>query len=247
MCTLSWLAEPGGYQLWFNRDEQRRRARAEQPRYHSATGALYPIDPEGGGTWIALNDEGISFCLLNHYQADQRLPVGEPPGGWLSRGQLIPQLLAHTDLEFVAALQALSLTRFRPFVCCAFYPSDMHSSGAPQMALWDGQALTLGQPRSPLISSSVAMDAVVRHRRRLYSRSADTGAGRMAFHCSHQPSPSALSVCMHREDAATQSLSHIRVADTGVRFDYYDGAPCEVRPRTFTLPDTARNPAPYSA
>ena len=49
-----------------------------------------------------------------------------------------------------------------------------------------------------------------------------------AFHSSHEPQCGATSVCMHREDARTVSLSEITSSRGQVQFRYFDGPPCKV-------------------
>ena len=76
-------------EVFFNRDEQRSRTQAIPVTLDSSRQALYPIDPQGQGTWIALAQSGASLCLLNNYQA-QVLYTPEQP---ISRGQVILTLL----------------------------------------------------------------------------------------------------------------------------------------------------------
>src|SRR5207247_8144580 len=87
MCTVSWLHEPGGYQLLCNRDEKLTRAAALPPRIRERDGVRYvaPVDGDFGGAWIGSNEFGVSICLLTG--------VGEPHG-YRSRGLLIPDLLS---------------------------------------------------------------------------------------------------------------------------------------------------------
>ncbi len=72
MCTVSWLLHDAGYEVFFNRDEQKGRAIANPPAVFDREGTRYmmPVDPDGGGTWIAMNQHGLSLCLLNYYQGD---------------------------------------------------------------------------------------------------------------------------------------------------------------------------------
>ena len=94
MCTLTYLLNERGYELFFNRDEQRSRLLAEPPKLNKVNkshGAIYPIDPQGGGTWIAVNEQGLSLALLNNYQAP--LSNNDNHNKSISRGQLILSLL----------------------------------------------------------------------------------------------------------------------------------------------------------
>jgi phosphate starvation-inducible protein PhoH len=49
----------------------------------------------------------------------------------------------------------------------------------------------------------------------------------LALHRSHLPERGELSICMHRREAHTVSLSHVRVNDDDVSIDYFAGSPCE--------------------
>ncbi len=63
-----------GYRLWFNRDELRSRGPEVPPRVEQTPeGMRYiaPSDSDAGGTWIAVNELGITVCLLNGYRAPQ--------------------------------------------------------------------------------------------------------------------------------------------------------------------------------
>src|ERR1051326_3966193 len=67
VCTVSWTHQPGGYHLLCNRDEKRTRgaARAPELRLIGGTRCISPADSDFGGTWIAVNEWGLTLCLLN--------------------------------------------------------------------------------------------------------------------------------------------------------------------------------------
>src|SRR5262245_13352656 len=95
MCTASWLIAPEGFELFFNRDESRRRGRARPPERIELEGvrALAPVDADAGGTWIGVNQFGFALGLLNAW--DARETVDEPR----SRGLLVRALLAARGTE----------------------------------------------------------------------------------------------------------------------------------------------------
>lgn len=231
MCTLTWQYRDGGYELLFNRDEQRTRAPAQAPSYHATLAALYPIDPEGGGTWVALGADGDSFALLNYYQADQQSPAPALP---ISRGRIIPGLLARGSQSVEQALSALPLTRYRPFVL-AHLSLAFAATGEVRTYTWDGEGLISARADPPLVSSAVAIDRVRRNRQALYRDVRRSGGDLLSSHRSHWPEAGPLSVCMHREDACTVSLSHIRVSSNERVFDYYPGAPCSASAQRYTI------------
>ena len=56
MCTVSWIHQGPGYQLFCNRDEKHTRRPASKPQLLTRGGVrfLAPIDGDFGGTWIAV-------------------------------------------------------------------------------------------------------------------------------------------------------------------------------------------------
>lgn len=255
MCTVSWLLEANGYQLFFNRDEQRSRSIARPPQHHDYEGisALMPVDPDGGGSWISVNEQGLSLCLLNFYQG--RLPDGVLK----SRGQLLKSLSTLGSQQDISAeLATINLRQYAPFTLLAF---ARVASGTGSIEIssrgyqWDGVELTRLNISSPMTSSSVEFDSVSAARQqRFKGLSENPGADQLlAYHQSHQfkdshqpekslrPKKSSdhqrlqngrlieghQSVCMHRDDAHTVSFSHIEVSTDQVLFSYLDGSPCQ--------------------
>lgn len=68
MCTLT-IAPDGadGFKLVSNRDESKERSPATLPQCFRIRErrVLMPLDPQGGGSWVALSEEGRAACLLN--------------------------------------------------------------------------------------------------------------------------------------------------------------------------------------
>lgn len=227
MCTASWLTASDRFHFLFNRDERRTRAVGLPPQLLRAEGVAYlaPLDPDSGGTWFAATEGGLLLALLN------RSVDGQPAAaGRRSRGSLIPELVAARDLADVAArLSAQELGDCAPFRLFA----DLAGAGSLG-AVWDGQRLA-SQPITTtsglLCSSSCGDQEVTRVRSELWTarRPQREAAGLeelRRFHRSHQPTRSAASVCMHRDDAAT--VSHLEVLRTPeeIQVAYFAGAPC---------------------
>ena len=95
MCTVSFLPARDGYQLAMNRDEQLSRMAAFPPATQKcgALRALYPHELSGG-TWVGVNEAAVGFALVNWYSKPQR-----KGSDTLSRGMVIPELLASRDIE----------------------------------------------------------------------------------------------------------------------------------------------------
>ncbi len=226
MCTVSWILSRGGYELFMNRDELRRRGPAQGPQLcqHEGSAFLAPHDSDGGGSWIAVNASGLGLTLLNRYVDVSTLP---PPAGWRSRGLLVTELAtaSHPD-EVRHRLESQSLDAYRPFTLAVFFPGQQ-----PRIHAWDRHRLA--PPRiamAPLASSSFDPGGIEAARRQSWARClGDRPPSRercLAFHRSHGPERGPYSPCMHREDAATVSFSWIRVDPQTVRFTYAEGAPC---------------------
>ncbi len=221
MCTVSWVRQPGGYHLLSNRDEKRTRGRAFAPAIAVCGGVRYiaPIDSDFGGTWLAVNEFGISVCLLNG-DAGTHDPISSPRR---SRGLLLRELAwASTGAACLLSLRQLDLGPYAPFILLILEP--------------DRPAILAEWNRG---SSSFDSRGVRRFRLNEFARR----AGRAArvdpgllyqFHASHgtaaDATADAYSPCMHREDAETVSFSWVVVTREEVRFLYSPSAPCRCGP-----------------
>lgn len=240
MCTVSWAPEPDGYTLFFNRDERLSRLPAEPPRKRELGAVRYlsPLDGEFGGTWLAVNEFGLTLGITNRY----RVPGYEPPSRPRSRGFVVLDLVGHAAAQdAIAALEQQELDDVQPFTLLAVEP------GQPaRLAAWDGQSLTAAAHRSPgliLTSSSVTEPEVAANRRALFAAlDRITPEALLALHRSHLPERGRLSICMHRDDAETQSLSQVSVTAAEIHLTHVPDAPCRGTPLP-TL-DLVRRPAP---
>ncbi len=235
MCTVSWLREPAGYQVFFNRDERRTRAPGLPPT-HGRTGDtawLAPLDGDHRGTWIGVSEHGVTLGLLNRYGES---PADAEPDEPTSRGHLVTALLDLRALaDLPARIEAAHPTRYRPFTLAAFAPdADACLLG------WDGRAVTLDRVTgSGLVLTSSGHDqaGAARVRTALFARQRPGGGwtadGLTALHRSHEPERGPYSVCMHRPDAATVSATWVVVTPGAVRLRYHAGPPC----RTAAAPD----------
>jgi hypothetical protein len=227
MCTVSWVHSANGYELFCNRDERRTRPPAWTPRLRERHGVRFiaPIDGESGGTWIGVNQYGLTLALLNRYD----VPTGPPRDEYLSRGWLLLELLASRALQHAQErLQARRLTAFQPFTLAAVAVAE-----PARLFQWDGCQLTVeanAEAHLPLTSSSFATARVIAERRAQFaqlSTNADERSIALAnYHQSHAPAPGTFSVCMHRDNAQTVSYSHIQVTDAQITFNYFPQASC---------------------
>jgi len=220
MCTLTYRLTDNGYELFFNRDEQRSRAQAIPPLNNLDLNAIYPIDPVGQGTWIAVHQSGLGLALLNYYQAEKK----HSTGAFRSRGELIIKLLKE-PIAVIEQLKSMSLHAYQAFQLCIF-PSDLQLSNNRLLCFqWDGESLIEVEHSLPITSSGVDYPEVYQARKARFSQILTNEPSRddlIAFHDSQQ-AEGKLSVKMAREDAKTVSFSHICVDDK-VTFNYLDYA-----------------------
>jgi hypothetical protein len=224
------MRQPGGYLLLSNRDERRSRQPALGPRIHETNGVKYvaPIDGDYGGSWIGVNEHGMSLCLLNRF-GDAQIDESRE---YISRGLLLIELLDCLGIDQLTdRVKAFNLSRFRPFNLLAIPP------GANSVLMeWNGQEYSVNlnaEHLMPLSSTSLIEPNIAVERRRQFealaiARNFD-GAALDLYHRSHLPTRGAYSVCMHREGASTVSLSKILVTTDEVLFKYESGPPCESR------------------
>jgi hypothetical protein len=241
-----------------NRDERHTRAPATPPERRDLDGVpvLLPRDGEAGGTWIAVNALGHTVALLNRWGDSPVGDAGSPEAplpnanSYVSRGLLVLEVASTAHRRAVdEALTRTPLVRYRPFTLVSLSPGEF-----PWLFEWDGHALERASVSVPgLVRASSGSDqaAAERERSALFREAASRPGGLtsevlFALHRSHRPEKGALSICMHREEAVTVSLSLITVIPRLVRFRYVDGSPCEAGPGTeFTLSrlTTAGDPA----
>ena len=212
MCSISWQFHPEGYDLFFTRDEQRSRPTAAAPRMNKTVeGASYlaPTDPQGGGTWIFVNEHGLTGALLNAYELTSRTPTAEAPR---SRGRLLASLAATTTVETFGRDLAKRIA-LHPYAPC--YLFAMAPVGGVGCWLWDGHALSARPiPESPFFTtSSVRSAEVCAHRSERFQHELGqppySPATLERFHRDTDSRLSAFDIRMSRPDARSVSLTHI--------------------------------------
>lgn len=217
MCTVSLVRAGGLARLMCNRDERYDRPAAWSPVVARAGRhlALHPVDPQGGGTWVAATGAGLAFALLNG-DGD---PVAQAP----SRGRLVLELLTCTSLEeAVAEARALSRYDWPPFRLVATDGATLFELRARAgLAVVREQVLE----RAVMFTSSSLGEAVVAPlRQALFERflagTDDPFDAQDAFHRHRWPDRPHLSVHMRRHDAATQSLTTVDLRPRTISMRY---------------------------
>lgn len=231
MCTVTVLtrgeltAAPPGFdpplvRVACNRDERISRAAALPPCIRAAGDrrAIYPLDPESDGTWIAATDARLVFVLLNAN------PVGAAATAeGESRGRLIPSLLAASSVsDALGAVLDSPARRYRPF----------------RLLMMDGYQLAEcwkhdGRVRhrrthlhgALMRTSSSLGDAVVETPRRALFRQffrnpSNPVAAQDAFHDHCWPGQEAVSVRMRRDNARTVSQCVVELSASFATMTY---------------------------
>ena len=219
MCTLTYRLHKTGYELFFNRDEQRSRALAVAPKLNSTLKAIYPVDPIGKGTWIAVHQSGLCLTLLNYYQAEKQ----HASDTFYSRGEIILTLLESAD-NVVQSLQNMCLKHYQAFQICIF-PADLAlDKNVLRCFVWDGFNLVEKQQTLPITSSGVDYEQVYQARKIAFEQQVISSPAQSQelfnYHQSTQ-SEGKLSVQMSRKDAKTVSLSRISVGQK-IEYEYLD-------------------------
>jgi Transport and Golgi organisation 2 len=227
MCTVTWMRNREGYTLFCNRDERDTRKPAAGPCIRELHGVSFvaPVDGDHGGSWIGVNQFGLTLCLLNRYGD----PNFDPNRMYRSRGLLLTDLLDCKQDQIRNRLREIGANSYRAFTMLAL------GVNAPAMLVeWDGNQLQVNENAEeyvPLTSTSVLEPGIAVQRQKLFAemKSGTDGITTQLldrFHRSHVPERGAYSVCMHREGAATVSLSEVNVAREKVEFIYRPGSPC---------------------
>lgn len=223
MCTLTVLKRSDGMSVFMNRDEHRSRTPELPPQMIDPEHGIFgPIDPAGGGTWIAHNRHGYWGCILNGYMEKTFNP---PPLKLQSRGLILPHVLAQTDP--MAAALALDTQQYQSFRLV------MGSVDRVVLLVWDGQTLSQ-QPFHEevadcayfLTSSSWAQERVIAARCALFRawiQGHATDLGRKidlpSYHLSSQPSPEEAPL-MTRSYARTKSITGLNITANGTDVTY---------------------------
>lgn len=246
MCTVTIIPLAGsdqggpGYRLKVNRDELRTRPEASPPVWREVhpsgmsgptRRAIYPVDPKGGGTWVAAAPGGLAMAVLNL----NLTPAPPVPADLISRGAIIPGLVgySHAD-EVIAGLERMDLERYKPFRLVVMDLARVEAGAGPDVAAclrpveaaWDRDSLRVVEHRcwnggdgvsvGGCWASSGLGDAVVQVRLPLWegmlmAPAADAAAVQERFHAHRWPDRTHQSVLMTRPDARTVSITTVEV------------------------------------
>jgi hypothetical protein len=185
-----------------------------------------PIDPQSGGTWIAVNDAGLVLAIMNVYAGSK--PAG-PTTPNKSRGTIIPALLDATTLDEAfsrtAQLNLEDYANFRLVLINQHAVASVYSSAGS----YERNAPTA--INGPILFTSSGLgDALVDvPRRALFDAWFVPGANgrdlQDSYHRHSWPDRRDVSVCMSRPEARTVSCTTVEVDGTTVTMTYVPEAP----------------------
>jgi hypothetical protein len=232
MCTLTFIPRNNGYYLAMNRDERIARGTAASPARIELgkMNVIYPRDVEGG-TWIAANELGLGFALLNWNDV---IGKGAKALKTKSRGFVIQDVVHLRSRDQVQGrLNHLDLTGILPFRLVGVFPAEK------QLWEWRWDMSTLKADahswdlRHWFSSSLSDEQASLRRGRACQAAWRDKRAGTLQWvrklHRSHAGGAGPFSVCVHREDAQTVSYAELICTLKNVRCNYFSGSPCRRR------------------
>lgn len=128
MCTVAFIPIEGKYYIASLRDEDPNRAIAHKPQISLSDQQKYiaPIDPQGGGTWVGINENGVVIVLLNggFINHTKKGPYAK------SRGLIVTELLSME--QPIDNWNQIDLTNIEPFTLIVW------SGIALSHLVWDG-------------------------------------------------------------------------------------------------------------
>ncbi|WP_052749108.1 NRDE family protein [Arsukibacterium ikkense] len=223
MCTLSWWYQDEQMHIVFNRDEQKGRASAQLPVRLSQQGvdAIMPIDPAGGGSWVAANSKGLVLCLLNDYTAAYQPDAAIRR----SRGLLLRALALSPDWQAVdTLLQPEQLRCYAPFRLLVFVGLQQ-----PLLWHWDGSKLRQQLALTSPVSSSSAWPRLIPtlrvwHWQRAMARSPSLSTLQQ-LHRQAKPFCAFSGIAMQRSQVQTVSITQLTIDTDRIDMQYWDGYP----------------------
>lgn len=228
MCTVTFSPRKRGYALAMNRDEKLTRATGLPPAESLNNGSrvLAPSEPSGG-TWISVNDSGVSFALINWYSIRTKVESKA-----VSRGEVVGAVCFYSAAVLAnEKLGWLPLKHINPFRLIGIFPNGK------KILEWRWDLNKMSFKKHPWqlqqwISSGFDEPRAQRMRGKTIQTAArQSSAGRLAWlrrlHRSHLPTTGPFSTCMHREDAATVSYTEISASSRMVQMRHFNRAPCQ--------------------
>lgn len=232
MCTISFVpVDQSHWILGMNRDERKNRPKAKTPaltEHESGTQYLAPVDTEAGGTWIAINQYGLTLLLINNYQALN--PELAHRSDALSRGLVIPQMMGKSSAsECISVLEKIEAERYNPFTLFVFSQREQRITSYA----WNGKSTRFEDlPVEPFVKISSGFDPEEAYRIRsgvfrekLSEDGKVTVDWMKSLLQSTHPGPGAVSIAMLQEKVMSVSAIVLKLTPQQCESHYFDGWP----------------------
>ena len=173
---------------------------------------------------MGVNTYGVVAGIANLFV--NRDPV--PPARKVSRGLLVRKFLdSPSSLQVERRVLAFDLEPFEPFTLVA-----LEVGRAPVILRWDRSALSPVEPLGSalLVTSAGDSRSIETSRIRLFeaeSRNGELTASRVEELYRAPPNGDDSSICVHRPEVSTVSLTRIEVSPLQVSLTYTPGQPCQ--------------------
>ena len=154
MCTLTYLPTKKGFLFSSSRDEVNSRQPAVFPRFENIAESqlLMPSDPQGGGTWIIVTNEGQAACLLNgaHKNHKRKPPYRK------SRGMVLLESFDYQKIDDF--IKEYDFSGIEPFTLVRIQNDQLDGQGIFEIR-WDGKEIEQIQTDAskPQLWSSVTL------------------------------------------------------------------------------------------
>ncbi len=150
MCTVTYIPRgEGSFVLTHNRDESVMRKIASPPitRVINGIDHLYPVDPEGKGTWVGISETGRVASLLNGGDQNHK---HNPPYRH-SRGLIIPEYFKYPS--FIEFYYSFNFKGLEPFTMIVIEDGHVFETILNE----DGVKYRSLNPEKPFILSSTPL------------------------------------------------------------------------------------------
>ena len=222
MCTVSFVKTNHTVIITSNRDERVLRPSAEPPVVYTLAckKIMYPKDPQAGGTWYVVDNDGNVLVLLNGAREKH---IINPPYR-KSRGLIVLELIS--ALSPIHAWDGILLEKIEPFTIVLFEKEVLYQ------LRWDGLAkekLVLDTNKKHIWSSSPLYSAAIRKEREqlyysfLQKKEFIDAQAMYHFHRYTDVEDSENGLIINRNDALkTLSITQTVLKDSALDLRYFD-------------------------
>jgi hypothetical protein len=224
MCTVTYIPDHGHrYILTSSRDEQTTRPTASSPAIKKYTDykLLFPRDPKGGGTWIAVSNKGKTACLFN---GAFKAHIPTPPYKH-SRGLIVLDFFKFSSAQ--SFRKQYDLNKIEPFTLIIAGINSLEEF------TWDGHKtyLTQHDSRAPRIWSSVTLYSpeIVRMRQSWFGKwetkhPRPSQSDVIDFHLTGGNGDKTIDILMERRylSLKTVSITSVKASENETKMKYLD-------------------------